>query len=126
MEHLRVTSPTDRVVEIFAADPAVGQLAVMRGVSLGPAGDIVLADVAREATNDIVDRLTVLGIPDSDTIHLEPVTTWISRAGLDSERRAPGAGADADGRGPTSHVGARWRPTGVVRRPCRLRPPPDR
>lgn len=98
MEHLRITSParlTDRVVEVFSGDPAVSQLAVLRGASLAPEGDIVLADVAREATNDLVDRLSALGIPEVGAIHIEPVTTWISRAGLDSDRRTPGAGADA-------------------------------
>lgn len=98
MLHLRVTSPmqlTDAVLEVFSADPAVSQLAVLRGASIAPAGDIVLADVAREATDDLVDRLRVLGIPESGTIHIEPVTTWISQAGLRAERRSPGAGADA-------------------------------
>lgn len=98
VEHLRITSPThltDQVVEALAGDPAISQLAVIRGASLEPEGDIVLADVAREATDDIVGRLSALGIPESGTIHIEPVTTWISRAGLDSERRTPGAGADA-------------------------------
>lgn len=98
MEHLRVTSPTrmtDRVVEALTGDPAVSQLAVLRGASVRPEGDIVLADVAREATDDIVERLSALGIPESGTIHIEPVTTWMSRAGLDAERRTPGAGADA-------------------------------
>lgn len=98
MEHLRVASPaalTDKVIEVFAGDPAVSQLTVMRGASLVPEGDVVSADVAREAVNDILDRLSELGIRDSGTIHIEPVTTWISRAGLDAERRTPGAGADA-------------------------------
>lgn len=98
MENLRVASPaavTEKVIEVFAGDPAVSQLTVMRGASLVPEGDVVSADVAREAVNDILDRLSELGIRDSGTIHIEPVTTWISRAGWDAERRTPGAGPDA-------------------------------
>ena len=98
MQHLRITSPphlTDQVIEAFAGDPAVSQLAVMRGASLEPVGDIVLADVAREAVNELVDRLDHLGVPECGTIHIDPVTTWVSRAGYDSERHTPGSSADA-------------------------------
>ena len=98
MQHLRITSPahlTDDVVALFSGDPAVSHLGVLRGASLEPEGDIVLADVAREATNEHVDRLVALGIPEQGTIHIEPVTTWVSRAGFDAERRTPGSSADA-------------------------------
>jgi uncharacterized hydrophobic protein (TIGR00271 family) len=98
MQHLRITTPahlTDDVVAVFTGDPAVSHLAVLRGASLQPAGDIVHADVAREATNEIVDRLAALGVGEHGTIHIEPVTTWVSRAGLDAERHTPGSSADA-------------------------------
>ncbi|WP_134741105.1 DUF389 domain-containing protein [Nocardioides sp. 503] len=98
MLHLRITSPadlTEEVLALFADDPAVSQLAVMRGASLEPVGDIVLADVAREAANELLDRLDALGVPECGTIHVDPVTTWVSRAGYDAERHTPGAGADA-------------------------------
>lgn len=98
MQHLRITSPahlTDDVIAVFTDDPAVSHLAVLRGASLEPVGDIVLADVAREATNELIDRLDALGIPESGTIHIEPVTTWVSRAGFDAERHTPGSSADA-------------------------------
>ena len=98
MQHLRITSPThltDEVVALFRSDPAVSHLAVLRGASLEPEGDIVLADVAREATNEHVDRLIAIGIPDQGTLHIEPVTTWVSRAGFDAERHTPGSSADA-------------------------------
>lgn len=98
MQQLRITSPahlTDEVVALFSGDPAVSHLAVLRGASLEPEGDIVLADVAREATNEHVDRLVALGIPEQGTIHIEPVSTWVSRAGFDAERHTPGSSADA-------------------------------
>ena len=98
MQHLRITSPahlTDDVVALFSGDPAVSHLGVLRGASLEPEGDIVLADVAREATNEHVDRLVALGIPEQGTIHIEPVTTWVSRSGFDAERQTPGSSADA-------------------------------
>jgi hypothetical protein len=98
MLHLRITVPsglTERVLGVLADDPAVSGLSVMRGAAIRPAGDIILADLAREAANEIVDRLEDLGVPHVGTVHVEPVDTWISQAGLDSELRTPGSSADA-------------------------------
>ena len=95
---MRVTTPTDltdQVMQVFSDDPAVSNLAVLREASVQPPGDIVLADVAREAANEVVEQLIALGIPQSGTIHVEPVTTWVSQAGLDAEQHTPGSSADA-------------------------------
>jgi uncharacterized hydrophobic protein (TIGR00271 family) len=73
----------------------VSALAVLEGASLMPAGDLVLADVARETANDVIDRLLVTGVHRQGAIQVEPVRTWISRLGFDAEQAAPGAGADA-------------------------------
>jgi len=96
--HLRVTTPsslTDDVLSALSDDPAVSSLVVMRGAAVLPQGDVVLADVAREAANEIVERMEALGVPQAGTIHLEPVTTWVSQAGYDAERDTPGSSADA-------------------------------
>jgi uncharacterized hydrophobic protein (TIGR00271 family) len=98
MLYLRVSVPadrTERVVEALSADPAVSSLAVVRGASLRPAGDLVFADVAREAANDIVDRLRDIGVHRDGTLHVEPVQAWLSQPGFDAERLAPGSGADS-------------------------------
>ena len=98
MLHVRVAVPADlapQVLEVFRDDPAVSALAHLPGASLQPAGDLVLADVAREAVNEVVDRLNALGVPDQGTLHVDPVTTWVSRRGLEAERVTPGASADA-------------------------------
>jgi uncharacterized hydrophobic protein (TIGR00271 family) len=95
---LRISSPsdlTDAVVGVLRDDPAVSSLALLRGASLEPIGDVVLADVAREATNDVVDRLRALGVQRAGTIHVDPVQTWLSRRGFAAERLAPGSGADS-------------------------------
>jgi uncharacterized hydrophobic protein (TIGR00271 family) len=98
MLHMRVTTPTgltEKVLAVFTNDRAVSNLSVLRGASLQPAGDLVLADVAREAANELVEQLDALGLPECGTIHVEPVTTWVSRAGFDAERHTPGSSADA-------------------------------
>lgn len=86
---------TDDVVAVFAGEPSVSSLAVLRGASLQPAGDVVLVDVAREGTDVLVRQLLDLGVAQEGTIHVDPVSTWLSRAGLEAERRTPGSSADA-------------------------------
>ena len=52
----------------------------------------------RDAGRDFrvtIDRLETVGVAQAGTIHLEPVTTWISQAGYDAERDTPGSSADA-------------------------------
>jgi uncharacterized hydrophobic protein (TIGR00271 family) len=73
----------------------VSALTVVRGASLRPVGDVVTADIPREAANEIVDHLRGLGVHHEGSLHLEPVRTWISRPGFDAERRTPGSSADA-------------------------------
>jgi uncharacterized hydrophobic protein (TIGR00271 family) len=98
MLHLRITAPselTDRVLEIFTDDQAVSGLSVVRDASLKPRGDLVEADVAREAVNELIDQLCDMGVQRLGTIHIEPVNAWMSRAGFDAERLTPGSSADS-------------------------------
>lgn len=98
MLHLRVYSPadlTEGVLHVLGSEPAVSGLAVMRGACVDPAGDLVLADLAREVANDVIGRLWDLGVPREGTIHLDPVKSWLSRRGLAAERLAPGSSADS-------------------------------
>ena len=65
MLHLRILAPsklTDDVVQILDEDPSVSGLALIRGAAVRPTGDLVLADIAREAANDVIQRLRALGL----------------------------------------------------------------
>lgn len=98
MIHLRLSVPTAlsaEAVEALTDDPAVSSLSVLRGASLKPVGDIVDADVAREAANDVIDRLRALGVHHEGTLHVEQVPTWLSLSGLEAERSTPGSSADS-------------------------------
>ncbi|WP_040839184.1 DUF389 domain-containing protein [Nocardia brevicatena] len=98
MLHVRIMSPaelTDSVVGVLETEDAVSGLAVLRGAAIQPVGDLVLADVAREAANDVIDRLRALGVHQRGSIQLEPVRTWLSREGFDAEVRTPGSSADS-------------------------------
>lgn len=98
MLHLRISTPaelTESVLDVLDSDPAVSGLSVLRSASVRPPGDLILADVAREAANDIVDEMQRLEVHERGSIHVEPVTTWMSRAGYEADRRTPGSSADA-------------------------------
>lgn len=98
MQHLRITLPahhTDEVLRGLECDPAVSSVTLLRGASVKPVGDVVLADVAREGVNEIVEHLRGLGIHRDGTIQVVPVRAWLSADGLEAERRTPGSSADA-------------------------------
>ncbi len=86
---------TDKVLAVLAADPGVTHVTLARGVALEPAGDLVQADVAREAANDVLADLTALGICHSGGITLGPVETVLSDAGERAIADAPGDPTDA-------------------------------
>lgn len=98
MLHLRISVPTsltDNVVESLSAEPTVSSLALSRGASIKPVGDVVTADITREYANGVLARLRDLGVAREGTLHIDHVPTWLSQAGLDAEARAPGSAADA-------------------------------
>jgi uncharacterized hydrophobic protein (TIGR00271 family) len=95
---VRIYSPTEltpAVTAVLRDEPSVSALAVMEGASVVPPGDLLLADIARETANDVIDRLRETGVHERGAIQVEPVRTWISRPGFAAEQAAPGAGADA-------------------------------
>ena len=95
---LRVTVPRDRVDavrELFESDPGTAHLAVLPGVSLHPAGDLVLADVARESADGLIAGLRALGCDTDGAITMDAVDAAVSRRAEEAERAAPGDAADA-------------------------------
>lgn len=98
MLHLRISVPsalTEPVLDVLEKDPAVSSVAVFEGASRLPVGDVVTADLAREGANECLDALRALGVAREGTVHVDPLPTWVSEAGLDAERRTPGRSTDA-------------------------------
>lgn len=98
MIHLRLAVPQALTADVLAAlesDPAVSSLARIPGASVRPEGDLVFADVAREAANDVIDRVKDLGVAEEGTVHIEHVGAWMSRPAYEAEEHAPGSSADA-------------------------------
>lgn len=95
---LRMSVPaelSDSVLSVLDADPAVSSIAVLRGASVKPVGDVITGDIAREATDAVIARLRDLDVHRVGTMHIERVETWLSQGGYDAERLAPGSSADA-------------------------------
>ncbi|MEV6559191.1 DUF389 domain-containing protein [Nocardia sp. NPDC051756] len=98
MLHLRMISPPDTtgaVLAVLAANPGATHVTLARGVALAPAGDLIQADVAREAANEILEQVTALGICKTGGITLGPVETVLSEAGDRAVEAAPGDPTDA-------------------------------
>jgi uncharacterized hydrophobic protein (TIGR00271 family) len=96
--HLRVISPpeqTDALVRVLEADAGVTHLTVARGIAVQPPGDLVQADVAREAGNTVLADVKALGIVGTGGITLEPITTVLSDAAERAVHAAPGDPSDA-------------------------------
>lgn len=98
MIRVRALSPasrTDDVVAVLHDEPGATHVVVLRGAAVEPAGDVVEADLAREAVEGLMERLRGLGIERDGGIDLLPLDTVISAAADRAEEAAPGEGADA-------------------------------
>ncbi|WP_147259548.1 DUF389 domain-containing protein [Pseudonocardia hierapolitana] len=98
MLHMRVIAPADRsaaVRDLLVAEPGATHVAVFPGAAVQPAGDVIEADVAREAADDLLGQLCTLGVDRSGGVTLELIDTSLSDAADAAEEAAPGDPQDA-------------------------------
>ncbi|MFI5608167.1 DUF389 domain-containing protein [Amycolatopsis sp. NPDC051903] len=98
MLHLRAVCPPEQTAEaigLLRAHAGTAHLVVHRGVAVTPAGDLIEADIAREAADEIVDSLCALRLDRTGGITLEALDTALSDAADAAEEAAPGEAADA-------------------------------
>jgi uncharacterized hydrophobic protein (TIGR00271 family) len=96
--HLRLVVPparVERTLECLTGWESVTNVAHFPGAARKPAGDVVMADVAREDTSVVVHDLKELGLREHGSISLEEIDTAISEVADAAERAAPGAPSDA-------------------------------
>lgn len=96
--HLRLTVPeplTADVRRLLVEHDHATNVTVQAGASLKPAGDLVEADVAREAAAELVHDLQALGLDEGGGIVLLTPTGTPFRAARDLEDAAPGHPDDA-------------------------------
>lgn len=89
------TALTGDVMGVLDAEPCVSGLVLLPGAARRPVGDLILADLPREAVNDVVSQLRALGVHRAGTIEIQRVDTWLSADGFAAELSAPGSSADA-------------------------------
>ncbi|HEV7624531.1 MAG TPA: DUF389 domain-containing protein [Amnibacterium sp.] len=98
MLHLAVVAPRDRsagVVDALREEPGVTNLLTFEGAALKPPGDLIEADVAREAADAVLDRLHALCIEHGGTVTISGVDAAFGDPVEAAERDAPGEGVDA-------------------------------
>lgn len=98
MIHLRLTVPSAQADEILARlhdSPGVAHLAHLPGAATDPPGDLVLCDVAREASDEIVEYLQAEGVHRTGAITIGGIGTVVSERAARAEAMAPGHGTDA-------------------------------
>ncbi|MEU0162397.1 DUF389 domain-containing protein [Streptomyces sp. NPDC006261] len=98
MLHLRLIVPadaTDEVIALLESTVGTAHLVVLPGAARSPAGDVVLCDVAREAGDELIEKLRRLGIDESGAISVEHLDLTLSSRAEEAEREAPGDSADA-------------------------------
>jgi uncharacterized hydrophobic protein (TIGR00271 family) len=96
--HLRISVPPDRteqVVALFQDCAGTAHLAVLPGASITPPGDLLVADVARESADGLIEDLQALHVDRDGGIAMESVDAAVSDAAQGAERAAPGDGSDA-------------------------------
>ncbi|MFH8973230.1 DUF389 domain-containing protein [Streptomyces sp. NPDC017890] len=98
MLHLRLITPaehTDEVVHLIDRTVGTTHLVVLPGAARDPEGDVVMCDVAREAGDELINRLRALGIDSRGAITAENIDLSLSKHADRAERDAPGEPADA-------------------------------
>lgn len=98
MLQIRVLPPaarTEEVLRLLADDPGVANLRRHRGAAVAPPGDVIEAEVAREAADGLLQRLRPLALRDGGSVTLEVVDTALGEAVDRAQAVAPGHGADA-------------------------------
>lgn len=95
---MRVISPpehTDAVRDLLLAEPGATHVTVLPGIALQPAGDVVEADITREAVDVMLGQLCELGIDHTGGITLEAIDTSLSDHADAAEEAVPGDPQDA-------------------------------
>jgi uncharacterized hydrophobic protein (TIGR00271 family) len=96
--HLRIVTradKTDGALELLEGSDSVCNVIFLPGAARSPAGDVILADVAREDASVVISDLRELGIARDGAISLEEIDTQISEPAARAVEHARGAPADA-------------------------------
>jgi len=95
--HLRIVVPGAAgpgLLALLSDDPRTANLVVLPGCAVDPPGDLILLDVAREATTDVIAGLREHGLDERASIAIQDVDAIYSTAADRAEKAAPGSPDD--------------------------------
>jgi uncharacterized hydrophobic protein (TIGR00271 family) len=95
---MRVIAPPEQtaaVRDLLTAEPGATHVTVLPGIAVQPPGDVVESDVTRESVDDVLARLSDLGIDRTGGVTLEAIDTTLSDAADAAEAAVPGDPQDA-------------------------------
>lgn len=98
MLHLRLIVPGGlrrAVLDVLDDCLGVTHVITLPDAARRPPGDVVLCDVARESTDELLARLRALGLAEQGAIDVSTLELSISAAAREAESEAPGMGSDA-------------------------------
>lgn len=98
MIHLRIVAPADRsarVLDTLDHNESVSNVIHVPGAARSPAGDLILADVAREDTSVVMADLEAFGLERDGSIALADIEAYVSRRSDAAVAHARGAPSDA-------------------------------
>ncbi|MBT1001015.1 DUF389 domain-containing protein [Paenarthrobacter sp. DKR-5] len=86
---------TEDLLAVVAEQVGVAGVAVHRGASVVPQGDVLLVHVARESVEALMEQLHALEIPRHGSVTVSTPELVLSDRAEQAEEAAPGEGADA-------------------------------
>ena len=98
MLHLRIIAPTTVSASVRTTlldEPGATHISVQDGAAVEPEGDVIQADVTREAVDRVLDRLLELGLDHTGGVTLQALDTTLSDRATAAEEAVPGDPDDA-------------------------------
>ncbi len=98
MIQLRIVSPpalSAAVRRVLESQPGVVNVAQFPGAVIRPEGDLILCDVAPEATSHVIQELQRFDLGEHGSISMNRIDYMLSRAARQAEEEAPGSSSNA-------------------------------
>ncbi|WP_458109003.1 DUF389 domain-containing protein [Arthrobacter sp. R3-55] len=95
---LRICVPaelSEAVLECCSGQTGTAGVAVFKGASVVPAGDLITVQIARESAEELIERLHALKVPDHGSISISTPDLVLSERADQAEKEAPGESADS-------------------------------
>ena len=85
----------DAVLQCCSGQTGTAEVAVFKGASVIPPGDVMTVQIARESAEELIERLHALKVPDFGSISISSPDLVLSERADHAEEEAPGESADS-------------------------------